>query len=204
MISWYKNLSLSNKITCWVALILFITALGFATYAIITRPGDVGLMVRDGHELKWHKSDFPLECMYDAEELSPEYLTAIESVMAEFNTQVGFSLFGHCLSWVVPGGMPEHAESTVIIDLCEDRKAHGATTKHRYDKKTGQILSASVCIDPGLSGLTLYKAVLHEMGHVIGLDHDREKTSIMYPSIGARPKELSKKDVSLLRGVYDA
>jgi predicted Zn-dependent protease len=43
---------------------------------------------------------------------------------------------------------------------------------------------------------------MHEFGHAFGLDHDRLQSSIMFPTAAGRPKELSDRDIKLLKEAY--
>ena len=47
-----------------------------------------------------------------------------------------------------------------------------------------------------------YAVWLHELGHVLGLGHDRLRDSVMWPTIQGRPGSLSNKDVKCLQKAY--
>jgi len=54
-----------NKVMFLIGGLICIIAIGAVIYAVATREGDVGFAKRDGHELKWNKSAFPLSCFYE-------------------------------------------------------------------------------------------------------------------------------------------
>lgn len=52
------------------------------------------------------------------------------------------------------------------------------------------------------SGLSLEQAVLHEFGHVLGLDHGPDEHSVMYPEPGRERLALGRSDRAALRALY--
>jgi hypothetical protein len=69
-----------------------------------------------------------------------------------------------------------------------------AVTLMTFDRITGRFIDADVFINPGVmwttdgTGLDLEEVILHEEGHVAGLDHVLDSTSVMYPA--SRPDDL--------------
>lgn len=47
----------------------------------------------------------------------------------------------------------------------------------------------------------LVRILAHEMGHALGLGHDANSESMMYPEVGTQPLHLSEEDVQLYRAV---
>jgi predicted Zn-dependent protease len=47
----------------------------------------------------------------------------------------------------------------------------------------------------------LLSVLLHEFGHLLGLDHQEDGTSIMFPATRCRP-ELSDADIAAVRFLY--
>ncbi len=49
---------------------------------------------------------------------------------------------------------------------------------------------------------TLYQVMLHEIGHSLGLDHDADAASIMYPVAGSGNRDLDQTDVAGVQSMY--
>lgn len=57
-------------------------------------------------------------------------------------------------------------------------------------------------IIPLLNGTDLLNAAIHEMGHVLGLDHSREQSAIMWPILQNGRHELSEHDIRGIKSIY--
>jgi hypothetical protein len=58
-----------------------------------------------------------------------------------------------------------------------------------YDRTTGEMLSGIVRVAPGLERATLRYALLHEIGHMLGLGHVTSKLELMYQYAVSPPKQ---------------
>lgn len=180
----------------------FLLALVGVIYAIIVRPGDLSFMERDGYQLKWDRGDLPVSCIH-LEEVPEDYLRAYNSARTELREKLGSEIVAPCVLWRLQEPPKRAPDGSILLHLRDgEGDAHGAATRHRYDKRDGRILSADVAVDRGFSGEVLRKVVLHELGHVLGLEHDRERSSIMYPTGIDRPNKLSSRDVKSLKAAY--
>jgi len=202
-VKWLLSLFKTDPWTAWIGAAIAILSVGGVIYALIVRPGDLTFLERDGHELKWTRSDLPISCFHAAD-LPGKYLEAYESVRQEVKREVG-DLLGPCVPWALQEALRWAPDGSVYLklrDAEEDVESHGAVTQHRFDKRDGRILSATVSFDRELEGETLRRAALHEFGHVFGLDHDRERSSIMYPTLDGGGTAFSSRDVDALRKTY--
>lgn len=181
---------------------ILLTAIVGVIYAAVVRSGDLGFMMRDGCELKWDRGDIPVPCFH-TKDLPEEYLVAFERGRKRASDLLGFQITSSCVPWSlqevfeeVPAGIVylrvKNASESVLV----------AQTRHLYDKRSGRILSAEVIFAFELDPTYLDVVVLHEFGHVLGLEHDRERSSVMHPTVVDRSADLTSKDVVRLKEVY--
>ncbi len=171
-------------------------------YAYIVRPGDLGFMVRDGYGLKWEREEVPLPCFH-SNDFPVEYLEAFERVRKRLCDSLGFEILLSCVPWSLQEALEEVPAGIVYLRVKDVSESDiTAQTRHLYDKRSGRILSAEVIFSLELDPKYLDVVVLHEFGHVLGLDHDRERESVMYPVIVDRSADLSSRDVKRLREAY--
>lgn len=204
MINFFKSMWSKNwegKVTLISGAAILLIIVPSLIWAIIVRPGDLSFLEREGHQLQW-KRGTNISCFYH-QAVPQDYVAATLKAIFSIEAKTGLDLFGPCIAWQLPT-VPKYApdDSFMLMLRDEEGTAHGAQTEHRYDKRTGRIISAWVRYDSGLDNL-IYKVALHELGHVLGLDHDRERSSIMYPTGIDRPNALSPRDVKSLQKAYD-
>lgn len=183
---------------------------------------DAGFLVSHGHELRWQRDDLPIAVLLEksAAAYEPEFV----AVVAAYNSAVGRTVFLRptttVLSSLVDAFEVERSRasirSTVLVrgDGPIDVR-HLGSTDLRHDERVGRILNAIVTMPEretaiqalGMGDLShgqqlLYQAGLHEFGHVLGLDHDTDPTSIMWHEVRTESTILTSGDVGRLRGAY--
>lgn len=201
------------------------TALGTIIYSVVTKEGDNGFMKIDifdrgknrvvAIDFKVNKVDLPLSCIYadNAENEIAHY----ENARKMFNSRIGVEVFGPCRPWLLTGHFPnrpihrgilisvEYPQETfenneVLIFSPFDPRSGGRTITTR-DLLTNSIYGSIIYISPDLEEYQKDKAWAHELGHAIGLAHDRVKHSLMYPILLDRASKLTDKDVKRLQEV---
>lgn len=223
MIDFFVNVwkaSWKNKLMLIGGALILLGAVGGVIYGVATRQGDEGLMKESGKELHWSKTDFPLTCNYDPDSVSDNHLALYNKCRSEINTRTKLNLLGPCVPWMlkttmptfVDGGLtlrvkkPEAAPAapgTTTVDVEDPFSASpGGVTLYRYEPASGLLKGTAVFVDPSAPKDLLERIWLHEVGHSLGLGHDRLEDSIMYPAASGRSKTLSEKDVKLLETTY--
>ena len=181
---------------------------------------DRGFMVRDGKELRWHRASFPLPIWYTNG--AAKYAHPLVAGARRINELVGERIFMLPDPVLVPellesyGRDPRAMKSFVLVCDATEPLAevvglttvvisdHDADDGHaviHYDKRSGEIRNVVIVLSPG-AGAAMDAAVMHELGHAVGLDHDVAASSIMCPRILGRPGTLSAADARRLRAAY--
>ncbi|HEX8203604.1 MAG TPA: matrixin family metalloprotease, partial [Isosphaeraceae bacterium] len=62
------------------------------------------------------------------------------------------------------------------------------------------LLNSAALADPGAD---LFPILLHEVGHVLGIDHSRDPASVMFAHLGADRADLDPRDVAAVEALYN-
>jgi len=196
----------SHPWTFAVSMLISLVAIAGVIYGVITkgRWKDYGLMVRNGYKLHINPAELPILVFMHSN--VPNWIAVLfNQVREELNNKVGFVMMGKADVILVQGlDLDKLPKGHLGVVMGEDEK-HGQTY-HRYDKRTGEILSTKITLPPleplGNRDL-LMKVIMHEVGHVFGLAHDERRDSIMHPSIQHRAQAFTEGDINLLRETYN-
>lgn len=206
MWGFFKRMALSEKWQDRLTLISVGVILGLAVVGVVLgvvmRAGDYGLF--EDKSLRWQFDDTPLTCMYD-NSVTKEHLEAYETARLAYNKKTNRRLFAPCVSWI----KPVHAHITFTLGSVEEDiyetpfdRDKGARVYY-FKTEDGDLKSVHLVVDDTASISHREKIYMHELGHILMLKHDRTKDSVMYPHISDRPVKLSRKDIKLLRKIYN-
>ena len=149
-------------------------------------PGNTALISNTGYPMYWEREDFPLTI--SVQEGTNENLRyALEEAVLVWNGTVGHTVFEI---------REQHDAASRVHGLItfEERDLHNwgpgyfaGLTQYRLANsitgQIGQLHSASVWVDTNVHKDSYYLIVLHELGHTLGLAHDTDPSSCMFPLV---------------------
>ena len=190
-------------------------------------PLDRGFLVRGGRELKWRRDALPVPVYFHPD--TPEAMVnAVHRATSRFNDAIGTLLFfspAAAVAEMLPyfeddelrKGFSQRNNLVLVAPGFGDPKGH---TYLQWDTRTGELRTALVHIPINVAGHVLAEMMEHEIGHVLGLDHDGSADSIMFhrlrPAWAPRARDgaevacaaegrlnrLSQLDIDRLRSAY--
>jgi len=195
-----------------IGLAILLTAVVSLIWAIATREGDIGsFRGSKGQVLKWET--LPITCVYDPKNLDVGSIEMYDLVRQQINKHFTKPLLGGCVPWALEMEMPElvprelvlrigrPAEPEVGVVVYDPFESEAGGTTYLMEDTKGFVGAAQVWISEAQKDDQ--RVWLHELGHVLGLDHDRLKDSVMYKTLTDRGTRLSGKDIEHLREVYE-
>lgn len=201
----------SAPYTFAVAAAILVLAIAGVVWGVLTkgRWKDRGLLKRQGIgdrlvSLRWPPGAFPLT-IWTPEETPEKVRNAFGKAAKILGDAAGRLLFMPLQDMPTgySAGRPfrGHAELSAHPSAGEMQRDHGVTDID-YDRRDGYIISCCVSVPAPVADEDYYPIMLHELGHVLGLDHDEQRESIMFPSLQGRPQALTEGDRKLLRKLY--
>lgn len=131
----------------------------------------------DALELRWPREAVPLavRVFHGAiENGTPpaEELRVVEAAVADFNSQVGFELFA------LDRGLEGPVDVSLVLGAAAELGDPPGECRHRL-RGDGRATSATVVVRNVPDDATLFRVLLHELGHLAGLAHDDWTGSMM-------------------------
>lgn len=145
-------------------------------------------------ELRWDRNRIPLD-------VSSSENTEVRAAVDEVNNQIGCEILRF-----TPNLGSDAADVLIETDgaLGTSLTSSGGITSHTQISEVGMQAHVSIMgvTDPHYR----VRVLVHELGHVLGLDHDDFKASIMYPTMtitaNMQLTRFTNHDRNLLREIY--
>jgi hypothetical protein len=192
--------------------LVLLSSVSMLIYAVAVREGDDGFMEAESGKLWWAEENLPLSCTHN--NIPHAHLAYYNAASEDINKAAGRRMFMPCVAWSIESPMPQYIDGTVVLRVLPysdwggdvvvespyDAHPGGRTSLKVSD--AGEILSAGVLIDSGVESNLLGHVWMHELGHVVGLGHDRRKDSVMFMDLSGRSSKLSPTDIKHLKEAY--
>lgn len=178
---------------------------------------DRGFLVREGHQLRWERALVPLP-VYLHPDTPPALAGQVERAVARWNAAAGATLFFHPvvpIPEIVPLFLDDQRRRGFTgMVLIEQGHAPDGFAFLQWDSRTGAMRNALIQAPAvGLPPDVAQRAVDHEFGHALGLDHDPMEHSVMFGSLGfeweglpesflERGGDITARDRALIRATY--
>lgn len=147
-------------------------------------------------QVRWSARDLPIELALDPS-LSVPWQRAVMAAAAQANAELGRDVF---IRKSFSLGDAEEQRRQVFVETT-NTSTHGQTSTD-VGVVSCRVKSGRVRL-PGLAhgGETMRAAAMHELGHVLGLDHDLIESSIMWPTVAqwSRSSHFTDADVQRLQ-----
>lgn len=154
-----------------------------------------------------HYASYPVAVFVSAE-LTHAQMKATIMSLAYWNSVSGVELFvmrivpGEIMDQFVEAAAAGHRLQSIGViskDLgCVEgsESCYAGLTSVLTDPITGNIVSAVVALDDGLDEYQALFTAIHEFGHSVGLLHDGDKNSVMYPIAAASTGIITDEDLA--------
>lgn len=188
-------------------LLLFLTSCTL-NQVIADPPSDGGsLKTKLGASFHWDPRLFPLPVRVDST-LDPAVKSALYVAIHQWNLEVGHAVFFYEEVSPTHDAFWEPGQYGVVSVTVEELGIGfrglpmlGRTRIYlsRNGQVTGSAASAIVHLSPNIPQDKLYFVLLHELGHVLCLEHDHDKMSVMFPTTEYNGSLIQEADLEYVR-----
>lgn len=96
-----------------------------------------------------------------------------------------------------------NGQADLTIDWSGSKVSSGARAETRMIRSSTHVVPTDLSVrTSGRSGEQLVRVMTHELGHVLGLDHSRDRGDVMYSSEQNASSNLTARDVAMARWLY--
>lgn len=183
-------------------IVAFAAVVSFSTWKKISS-GDKGII----KSYKPDKSTVPIVIFIEESlaSLHPGIVPLFEQAVRFINESVGLELF------LKPGEFRAKSGEVITVlgwepSSCEGNSCHEKAFAFTRIDRSGKPEAVYINLEQinNLDDLEVSYGIAHELGHVLGLDHDDFTTSFMYRKVLPKDPEMTSKDKKLLRELYGA
>lgn len=151
-----------------------------------------------GNALHWASYDFPLNIMVTSAVSGYEYDKVIQEV-DHLHNLTSCNLFNVGRIDKDDPRVVLHKHRDIILSYSLSSNFSYGETLPWESIVPGYLYAAEVGLNKGMPKDALNKVILHELLHVLGLDHDMLKSSVLYKDASASNGEVEAVDVSFIR-----
>ena len=170
-----------------ILLVLLLSLFIGCTKVVQTPPTSNILLNTKGYQAFWNEDQLPLKLVVP-DNLDEDRLADIRLAMRKWEDAVGTPVFylytlpaddplmldlKHKYGWNVLVFAPLPKNPRIVLGECNRWTDHSGRLQYNY-------CEIEETLDPVKRRATMIKVLTHEMGHMLGLAHDKDKLSVMY------------------------
>jgi hypothetical protein len=154
----------------------------------------------------WHKRYLPLLVITDTPNSSVESMInracdTWNKAIEDAGIKIGGRMFVFSGYTIDAAAFEKPSPGVIPIKLVRDLSDH-PHAQLIINSMTHEIRASPILLPIDMMDSKLRQVILHELGHVIGLPHSSDISSIMYPTAIATSTKITPADVTLLRSLY--
>lgn len=187
-----------------LTMVVFIISLGIVVLFVVTIAFLAAEPKKDRGALQqvttFNREWTPITLVIDEEGLAstlPRLRFGINQAISFWNDGLGFTVFMK---------LGDISEGAVVPVIGLEKTGQALASARLTVGKDGAIKAAFVEIDEGklysLKDTEMVRVLCHELGHVLGLDHDESPSSVMYGRASIASYRITDKDKELLTTAY--